>query len=1198
MEILRLSNQQHMQVQEKRMATSTLTDCSQELIRKDMQYYHFKQPLRPATTSPSFYPCQTLNSHQNRVPNTKTRNQLEAFLPGRHYFSLPSTPPRPDALTGNCLKFKEERTWEIQSKSIMDSKEKTIHRDRNGNRYLPEWYIEPCVDVLNMPSLKDGNVPKSETIPLDHSQKRETYLLDSSYDEDCDFSDESQYLDFEDCSNVNPSSGEVSKLNSLGQGQSRFLSLFKYKEDGSSCCSSSSISERLDEDGLETSIASASEELLSDDNPHDSEIANGIEAVCKGLARLLSIPAENSSSNQHLSSNYNNGDDLLQQECSENESPVETNSGSRLLKLFPPAVPQYGEENAWQQDSPLCISTLWNSDSSLTNDPNNVSSETSSVKNSPTTISPEKEISPAVNVKVPNIASISPTAPLHFTTMPSCHLVDGFPIQGDQSLSSTVNSSFYTACDLSNEETEIEAALERGEGFYTNDDFPCQEIPQVDDAIWSPTHAHVCCEPNEDALKLENISPMTLKRIAENAANDIMDWLDIWLSRCTNSNGHEPEDLNNEEPTSRVADETVGRNVDPSIQSSALNIYRMFDNRTDDSAFQRILNLAEEEIISDEICPEDSIFAQLAHSPGILDFLVENDAQEEHETVEVQTQHSGSSLHFLLNSRASNIYDSYLLFPDLVHFTNPMKSFGSTEYKEFDESNLFSHLLSSSFDWMSNIDVFDNTHQNIWDQTLQSLSPKTPFTPTGNLSENLHSFERKHSITLEQLCNLATAATSVESRGFDHSSFLSTDLFVQYMQSQLGCFENIAMFNSPTLKNQLIQESSNNMYLNDEYVRLYRPIPLFPLQFINRLSLTNGDASKDNDQESLLFSPETHFRPITPRPDEKQEGDDEDCLGSQSEKSRRSINESLPDDVDDELVAIHEGADHSKLVELYAQMQLKQQLAAEQKQNHPQLVAVADNECDSEENAYEEKHIHYSCDETDVNSYALDCAAEAAATAAVTALGSADPAEALAILEEWHWKETSQEEDIVSKTFPDLGYFETAQNFLPSCDYVVQSNPDFITKSASVLENPSENQSLNTWSIDDGSSIEQNFEYDSLKKIWIRTAITIDENSSTSDCPFEAQAASKTDSRCDIASSASMLLYNNSEGVSLWNHQAMKRRDSDDQILITDEITAFNQGQDLEEEGNCNPQNSDHLFIHGSLNAYNNDQRIETDSPG
>ena len=77
---------------------------------------------------------------------------------------------------------------------------------------------------------------------------------------------------------------------------------------------------------------------------------------------------------------------------------------------------------------------------------------------------------------------------------------------------------------------------------------------------------------------------MTLKRIAENAANDIMDWLDIWLSRCTNSNGHEPEDLNNEEPTSRVPDETVGHNEDPSIQSSALNIYRMFDNRTDDSA--------------------------------------------------------------------------------------------------------------------------------------------------------------------------------------------------------------------------------------------------------------------------------------------------------------------------------------------------------------------------------------------------------------------------------------------------------------------------------------------------------------------------------------------------------------------------------------------------------------------------------------
>ena len=1042
------------------MATSSISECSSGLMWNNV----WRQPLRPATTSPSFFPCRSLNSHLNQVPTKKARYQLDTLLPGRDYFSLPSTPPQPDESIGKCLELKGDRMRNIQREKCFTDQEKPARRDQNGNGFLPEWYMEPCAEFLNLP--QERITTKSEADPLDHPQKRETYLLDSSYDEDCDF---------EDCSIVNPSSGEVSKLNSLGQGQSRLMSLFSSLGNESSCSSSSSSISGLDEQDTERSIASVAEDALSDGCLQDSEMATGIEAVRKGLARLLSIPVENSLLDQQLNC-----------ECTDEEIPEQepsssrTNSGSRLIKLFPPSVPRDEEETDWDQDSPLEINTLWRSDSSLANGQSCVSSQTSSMKNSPTALSPEKEVSQSNSVKVPNITSISPTAPLHFNTTPSLQVFKGFPNPNESSPNTAVNTSFYTACDLSNEETEIEAALERGDGFFTNDDLLCKETKQMNDAIWSPSVASACNDHFEDALESDNVDERAFKQFAESAANDIMDWLDIWLSQCAEStfHGRLTDDWHTNSMSPSLEEDMAQNGSEVTSDTTAMDFYAMFDAAANDGAWQRFMNLGDDDVSGGPAYQEQDMYAQLTQSPGILDLLVERDNQEREnlERDSVQPQFPGSSLHFMLNSRASNIYDSYLLFPDLMQFSHPLKNFGGSDCRELDESNLFSHLFSSSFDWMGSLDVLDPGHHNVWGSTLQSLSPKTPFTPTGNLNDNLHSFERKHSITLEQLCNLATVASSMESVGLDHSSILSTDFFVQYMQPQLGCFEDIAFFNSPSLKRELIEESSRN--LKEDSAKLYRPIPLFPLQFVNRLSLTNGEHVQD---KSLLVSPATHFRPITPKPEGK--ADEHDCSGNDERKPKV---QTTPDDIDEELVAIHEGADHAKLVEIYAQMQLKQQLAAEQKQNYPQLVAVGEDGYAEEENAYEEKHVPPSEYDQDIEDHALDCAAEAAATAAVNALGSAEPAEALALLEEWNWKEAANEESLLAKTFPDLGYFETAHDFHPRTDFVMKNGSDSGSQSVLLLADSSCTAST-SWSVDDGSSIDQNFEYDSLKQIWIKT---------------------------------------------------------------------------------------------------------------
>ena len=1055
------------------MATSTISDHGQGFV----WHNPCRQPLRPATTSPSFYPHQNAKSRYAEVPNLKNRNQLHYLLPGREYFSLPSTPPR-----GNELSRKSSKSncRAIKSSTIAETWDRTMRHDENANRFLPEWYIEPCFEVLSMPEQDQHNEINLNSAPLDHSQKREMYCHDSSLD-DCEFSDESQPVDLDDCFTLNPSSDEVSKLNSLGQGQSRFLSLFKHNEDESSCCSSSSLSEKY-EDVLETSITSATGDVsMSEENIYECEIADGIEAVRKGLARLLSIPTEGSFTCQQLLNHENS--EVREQNHTDTKP---SSGGSRLLKLFHSSGLKPEDENTWNQDSPLCISSLWKSDSSLANGATNFSSEASSMRNSPSVFFDEVCSSPT-NLGVPNIASISPTAPLHFK-IPNCQIAEGFPVQSDPALNSSTSSRFFTACDLSNEETEIEAALERGDGFFTNDDYHGNDALQVDDAIWSPCMTDVpgFNEFSEDAIKLDSVSPMTLKQIAENAANDIIDWLDTWLNHCADAGTHE---ISTEDFTDSLMNLEEKQKIEnQSVQATALNLYRMFDKEVDDHALEKILNMAEEDILSDTDCPDDGILAHLAQSPGILDFLLENDSQEENsDDDQTKTKFSGSSLHFLLNSRASNIYDSYLLFPDLMHFANPMKNFNQSECKDLDGSSLFSQLFSTSLDWMGNLDALESTKPDPWEHTLQSLSPKTPFTPTGNLSESLYSMERKHSITLEQLCNLAAIAASIESRGIDHSSLTSTDFFVQYLQSQLGYFENIAFFKSPSLKNDLIHEKSDDHNWNNDCGRLYRPVPLFPLQFINRLSLTNSSAHEGKEQENLLFSPDTHFRPITPGPEEKS--------NSQTlSPPKRSRVESVPDDIDDELVAIHEGADHSKLVELYAQMQLKQQLAAEQKQNFPQLVTVDESGRADEENAYEEKHLSHGHSD-DVADYALDCAAEAAATVAVNALGSADPAEALAILEEWHWKEKSHDEDSLLKTtFPDLGYFETAHGFLQN-----DADSDAAFQQPPVLEDDSKGQVIHPWSIEDGTCVDQNFKYDSLKKIWIRSVASHSEDESDAD---------------------------------------------------------------------------------------------------
>ena len=151
------------------------------------------------------------------------------------------------------------------------------------------------------------------------------------------------------------------------------------------------------------------------------------------------------------------------------------------------------------------------------------------------------------------------------------------------------------------------------------------------------------------------------------------------------------------------------------------------------------------------------------------------------------------------------------------------------------------------------------------------------------------------------------------------------------------------------------------------------------------------------------------------------------------------------------------------------------------------------------ENAYEEKHMSRLQSEDDMNDYALDQAEETAATVAVNALGSADPAEALAILEEWHWKEDVKESGLVEKTFPDLGYFETAQNFLPSSDSLTMNEASCLLKQSSVLDEESGNHSLAAWSTEDDCSPDQNFEYDSVKKIWIKTRVSHQEDTSEVD---------------------------------------------------------------------------------------------------
>lgn len=1050
------------------MATSSISECSAGLTWNNA----WRHPARPATTSPSFFPCRSLNTNYNKVSTRKTRYQLDTLLPGRDYFSLPSTPPQLEESIGKFMELKGHRIQTSQREKFTEQSH-SAKQDPSGNRFLPEWYMEPCSNVLNLPNSLN-EITTKPTEPLDHPQKREAYLLDSSY-EDCDISDKSQYLDFEDCSIVNPSSGEVSKLNSLGQAQSRFLSLFCSMGNESSCSSSSSIS-RLDEQDIETSVAPVIDDVPSKNSGQDSDMSSGIEAVRKGLARLLSIPAESVLPNQQM------------EEISvEHElSPARENSGSRLIKLFPSSAQRPEEESDWEQDSPLEISHLWQSDSSLEGDPSQISSRISSIQNSPLNHSPENDVFSANSVKVPNITSISPTAPLHFTASPSFQVFEGFPNPMESAQTNAVNTPFYTACDLSNEETEIEAALERGDGFFTNDDTLCTETKQMDETIWSPSVSHACKNDFEDALVTKSIDSKALKDFAESAASDIIDWLDTWLDQCSNGfQSRLADDWTTISVTSNAEAEKT-HNEEANIDATAMNFYAMFDASASDGSWQRIMSLGNEDDdddLTDPKCHEEEVYTQLTQSPGILDFLVERENKEKEKVDDnsVQTQFPGSSVHFMLNSRASDIYDSYLLFPDLMNFTNPMRN----DYRELDESSLFSQLFSSSFDWMGSLDVLDPVHQNVWDRTLQTLSPKTPFTPTGNLNDNLHSFERKHSITLEQLCNLATVASSMESVGLEHSSILSTDFFLQYLQTQLDCFENIAFFDSPSLKRELIEESSKNSYLNEDCAKLYRPVPLFPLQFINRLSLTSGEHEREKEQESLLFSPSTHFRPITPKPEE-QLSDDPQCCTSDERVPRV---EAQADDIDEELVAIHEGADHTKLVEIYAQMQLKQQLAAEQKQNYPQLVAVEGDGCVEEENAFEEKHAQPTAYESEVTDHALDCAAEAAATAAVNALGSAEPAEALAILEEWNWKEASDEESLMVKTFPDLGYFESAHDFSQSNDFLMKTSTHPSAQSVSLLTE-SNSATSTSWSIEDGSCIDQDFEYDSLKKIWIKTDST------------------------------------------------------------------------------------------------------------
>jgi len=1168
------------------MATSSLSDCSRGFAWNNP----CRQPLRPATTSPSFYPYQSLKAHQKQVKN---RNQLETQLPGREYFSLPATPPRRNEMSGHCFIKSGEGRWEMDGKTVKSPWEKTVHQDENGNKFLPEWYVEPCIKVLSLPSEEERERPDLIPAPLDHSQNMEPYTHDSSYDEDYDYSDESRLADLEDCPTVNPDSDEISKLNSLGQGQSRFMSLFHCQEEGSSCCSSSSLSDKF-EDVVEASLGSAADTVVSNDSLHDCEIADGIEAVRKGLARLLSIPSETNNQQQKPPSDESEALSPLRK-SSDNELRA---GGSRLLKLFPSSMDQQEDEDYQQQESPLGISTLWKSDSSLANGVNYISSECSSRKNSPNIFTDEGSPPPS-NLRVPNITSISPTAPLHFTPMAASHFIEGFPSQSDPISTPQTSSKSYTACDLSTEETEIEAALERGDGFFTNDDHHFSESQPIDDSIWSPTILHSSFM--EDAQKLDNISPMTLKQIAENAANDIMDWLDNWFRYRPDSRSREylMEDFDGAKGMKDVEDEATAHDEEPKIQATALNFYRMFDNEVDDSAIQKILNLAEEDLLSEAGCLEENIFAQLTQSPGILDFLMENDIEEEKEKAEsnhLQAQLSGPSLHFLLNSRASDIYNSYLLFPDLMQFTTPMKSFNTAECKNLDESSIFSHLFSSSLDWMGDIDVLDSNPRNTWDQTLQSLSPKTPFTPTGNLSENLQSYEKKHSITLEQLCNLASVATSIESSGIEGSSFLSTDMFVQYLQSQLNCFENIAFFQNPSARNDLVAENASNLYRNKECVRLYRPVPIFPLQFINRLSLTNyANLDARGNQEDLLFSPETHFRPITPRPDDDSSRDTD----SSSDQSRRVRVESVPDDVDEELVAIHEGADHSKLVELYAQMQLKQQLAAEQKHNYPQLVTVDESGQGDAENAYEDKHLSRQQSD-DVNDYALDCAAEAAATVAVNALGSADPAEALAILEEWHWKETAQEEESVTKTFPDLGYFETAHSFLPSNECISMNESQCALSLSSVLDQEAESPNIPTWSTEDDSSIDQNFEYDSLKKIWIKTNGSEREtdteiDSRQLDFSFTSESTGSF-GRGQLLESSDGLEQSSSEfdSTSSWQIILSQRSGPNDSVQKAYKASFPEQDclDDNDDAGCHNPANYEHQILFGFLNVRNNDQSL------
>lgn len=1049
------------------MATSTISESSSGMVWNNL----WRQPLRPATTSPSFFPCRSLNSQNENVSTRKTRYKLDTQIPGRDYCSLPSTPPQPDSFFGKGLELNGKRVPSTQRADNIIEME-AAKRDENGNGFLPEWYVESCINFMNVPRSKEKPKSEHKVEPLDHPQKRETYLLDSLYDEDGNFSERSQSMDCEGCSFVNPSSGEVSKLNSLGMGQSRLMSLFSSLGNVSSCSITPSISEASDEQ----LVASVSDDVSSDNCLDEAEITSGIEAVRTGLARLLSIPTDMDTQLKC---------DSIECTKTEVEERIRNETGSRLIKLFPSSIARSEDDTDWETNSPLEISTLWKSESSLEHCQSQVSSQASSERNSPTMITPDQEISSFSSVKVPNISSISPTAPLHFNTTPSFQIQERFPNHDESVQSFTINTSVFTACDLSTEETEIEAALERGDGFYTKeDDIPSKEIQQMDDAIWSPSVAQTCMDHFEDVLESEAVDQKLFKEFSVETASDIIDWLDIWLSQCsTGFHGRLTDDLKTMSISSH-SDEEPLQNVDNAeVDATAMSFYAMCATTGNDEAWRRIMNLGNDDLEADSQIQERDFYAQLTQSPGILDLLIERDRQEkeEQECDSTQTHFPGSSLHFMLNSRASNIYDSYLLFPDLMHFTSPMKS----DCIELDESSLFSHLFSSSFDWMSSLDVLDPAHNNVWDRTLQSLSPKTPFTPTGNLNDNLHTFEKKHSITMEQLCNLATVASSLESVDMEYSSLLSTDFFFQYLQSQLGCIDNIAIFNSPTLKKELIEESSRTEYLKEDCTKIYRPVPIFPLQFINRLSLTSSEQCKE--KESLLFSPSTHFRPITPKPEVEttEVSCDDECSGN---TNRKPYFETVSDDVDEELVAIHEGADHAKLAEIYAQMQLKQQLAAEQKQNYPQPMTVDGDGNMEEENAYEEKHVAGISYEHEVADHALDCAAEAAASAAVNALGSAEPAEALAILEDWRWKEAAEEEEesLLAKTFPDLGYFETNHDFQPKNDFFQITGSENTPQSASFLAETICPTST-SWSIEDGSCIDQDFEYDNIKKIWIKT---------------------------------------------------------------------------------------------------------------